>query len=287
MATPAWAVLQVSDLAASLTFFAQALGWRAGEHPGPDLAYVYDDSGDAVLLAGPGAGDVSPHAGPGAISKQPGETLYLPHPDAAALRAGLLARGLSDLEIVETTWERVLHVPSPDGFVIGFVTPIQLSMEEMLERYGAACDELDAALAGLGEGELDLARGPGEWSIRQIVHHIADGDDLWGMALKAALAASGCAYEQDWYSTDNACAVSLDYAGRSVAPAVALLRANRAHVDQMVRHQPGAGERPVMFTRATAAEAQRITVGMIVTMQARHALEHVEEIRVTRRQHRL
>lgn len=286
MATQAWAVLQVSDLEASRTFMTEMLGWTAGERPGAGLAYVYDSSGDAILLAGPGVGDVTPHAEPRASIKKPGDTLYLLDLDAAAVRARLLARGHSVPALVETTWERVLHVPAPDGYIIGFVTPIQLSMDEALARYSAACDELDAVLDGLSERDLGLERGPGEWSIRQIVHHIADGDDLWSMALKAALAACGCAYEQDWYSTDNACSVSLDYAGRAVAPAVALLRANRAHVAQLLRHLPGAWERYVLFTRAMAPEAQKITAGTIVTMQARHALEHIEEIRATRRLHR-
>lgn len=281
----AWAVLPVSDLEASLSFCTEVLGWTAGERPGAGLAYVHDNSGDPLLLAGPDAGEVTAHAGPRAITKQPGDTLYLLHPDVEATQAQLRERGLSVPEITATAWEHVLHVPAPDGYIIGLVTPIQLSMDAALARYIGASDELDAALAGLSEGALDLAPGPGEWSIRQIVHHIADGDDLWSMALKAALAASGCAYEQDWYSTDNACAESLDYAGRAITPAVALLRANRAHVEQLVRHLPGAWERHVMFTRATAPEPQKITAGAIVTMQARHSLEHIEEIHATRRLH--
>lgn len=161
----------------------------------------------------------------------------------------------------------------------------QRSPEEWLARFARGVDELDAALAGLSEQELDLTPGAGEWSIRQIVHHIADGDDLWIMALKAALANSGCLYRHDWYTPDNAWAVSLDYAGRAIEPAIALFRANRAHVVQLVQHSPGAWERSILFAAPYLPEPDQVTVGNIIAGQAEHALMHCEEIRQIRRAH--
>ncbi|HEY7347607.1 MAG TPA: DinB family protein [Ktedonobacterales bacterium] len=161
----------------------------------------------------------------------------------------------------------------------------QHSLEESLARYARGVDELDAALAGISEQELDLKQPAGEWSIRQIVHHIADGDDLWAMALKAALANSGCLYRHDWYTPDNAWAASLDYAGRAIAPAIALFRANRAHVVQLVRHLPNAWERSIRFAAPYQPEPEQMTAGEIIESQADHALWHCEEIRQIRRAH--
>ncbi|HLW03534.1 MAG TPA: DinB family protein [Ktedonobacterales bacterium] len=161
----------------------------------------------------------------------------------------------------------------------------QQTPEESMALYAQGVDELTFALEGLSKQELDLRPTEGEWSIRQIVHHITDGDDLWSMALKAALANSGCLYRHDWYTPDNAWAESLDYAGREIEPAVALFRANRAAVLQLVRHLPNAWERSMRFEAPYLSNPEQVTVGEIIVSQASHALAHCEEIRQIRRSH--
>jgi hypothetical protein len=156
---------------------------------------------------------------------------------------------------------------------------------EHLEQYAGGPAELDAALSGLADAELDLAPPEGGWSIRQLVHHVVDGDDLWAMPIKAALAAPGCAFAQDWYETTNTAAETLDYAGRAVAPSLALFCAHRAHIVQLVQHLPGALERHVEFTHHWygAPQTVRITAGEMIAMQARHATAHTAEIAAIRR----
>ncbi len=61
------------------------------------------------------------------------------------------------------------------------------SIAEILARYADGPTLLDSALAGLSETDLDLALSADSWSIRQIVHHLADGDDIWKICIKAAL----------------------------------------------------------------------------------------------------
>lgn len=283
MAMHAWAVLQVQDLSTSIAFYTERLGWTAGEQPAEDLAYILDPDNDAILLAGPKAEDMTPYLAERALIKQPGDTLRLVSAEVDAQRVDLIQRGLSDMKIVETAWrDRELRVHAPDKYTISFITPAHLSPDEALELYAQAPDDLDAALAGLSPQELDRGRESGGWTIRQIVHHIADGDDLWAMMIKAALAAPGCSYQHDWYNTDNTSAVALDYAGRAIEPAHALFRAHRVHIVQLIRHLPNAWDQYVMFKRAEAPEAQKVTVGFIVGIQARHALEHIQEIREMR-----
>jgi len=40
---------------------------------------------------------------------------------------------------------------------------------------------------------------PGAWTIRQIVHHVAGGDDLWKAAIKAAIGNSRGLFSYCWY----------------------------------------------------------------------------------------
>ena len=60
----------------------------------------------------------------------------------------------------------------------GVMTEQTTSLEVILNLYADGPAKLEAALAGLSEPDLDLALTSDSWTIRQIVHHIADGDDL-------------------------------------------------------------------------------------------------------------
>ena len=276
--------LRVRDLAISLAFYTSLPGFTAGPAgPAADLATILDPDKDAFLLAGPAAGDLTPHLSDVHRILTPGATFVFACPDFAQQQASLAQRGF-DAQQTQRPWgDPALRLQDPDGYIILFTVPRQRSPEETLALYERGVEELEAMLANLSEPELDLKRADGEWSIRQIVHHIADGDDLWTMALKAALANSGCLYQHDWYTPDNVCAESLDYASRAIEPALALFRANRAHVLQLVRHLPGAWERSIRFTASYQPEPLAVTVGELVKTQALHTFVHCDEIRQIRR----
>lgn len=53
--------------------------------------------------------------------------------------------------------------------------------------------------AGIKIEELDLPPLVGGWTIRQIVHHIVDGDDLWKACIKAALGNERGEFSLGWY----------------------------------------------------------------------------------------
>ena len=57
----------------------------------------------------------------------------------------------------------------------------------ILARYIDGVAQLEAAIVGLTESDLDIAQAAGRWTIRQIVHHVIDGDDLRKVCIKAAL----------------------------------------------------------------------------------------------------
>jgi hypothetical protein len=69
----------------------------------------------------------------------------------------------------------------------------------IIARYAAGPNQLETAIAGLSEGELDIAESDGTWTIRQIVHHIADGDDIWKVFIKRAIGNPGGKFDLQWY----------------------------------------------------------------------------------------
>lgn len=162
-----------------------------------------------------------------------------------------------------------------------------MSTEEMLALYAAGPDNLEAVLAGLSEPNLDLSIAPREWTIRQTVHHVADGEDIWSTAIKVALGAPGATFDFGWYLGNDEWADALDYAGRAVEPALALLRAKRAHVGQLLEHMTGSWEQRVRVVAPYDPKGQQMAVGAIVGLMARHLAEHIEEIRKIKIEHKL
>jgi uncharacterized damage-inducible protein DinB len=152
-----------------------------------------------------------------------------------------------------------------------------------LEQYASGPDQLEAALAGLAESELDAARGQGRWTIRQIVHHIVDGDDIWKVCIKAALGSPCEAFSLAWYrsKTQVEWAESWAYSRREVGPSLAQFRASRQHIVQLVKEIPQAMERSIVVRWSNDHEA-RMTVGEVIEMQARHVAHHVQQILETR-----
>src|SRR5215212_7157439 len=60
---------------------------------------------------------------------------------------------------------------------------------ELLERYRTGAAEIDAALGGISEPELDgRPPGAGEWSPREIVHHLADSESMAYIRLRRLIA---------------------------------------------------------------------------------------------------
>jgi catechol 2,3-dioxygenase-like lactoylglutathione lyase family enzyme len=271
--------LLVRNVASSRAFYTDLLGFGTANMSLPDtLAQVIDFDNDHLLLIGPDAGDVAAYLNEPQIILEPGTTIGFFCQDLDAKLAEWRARGLTEVQETKTPLDdRALLVKDPDGNVLRFSEPRQRSPEEIIELYAQGPQRLQKALAGISEQYLELSKAPGEWTIRQLVHHIADGDDLWMSAVKAALVSSGTQYRHDWYTPDNASADILDYAGRAIKPALLLFRANHEHILQLVRHLPGALERYVMF-EWPGQEARQFTVQGILYSQAMHVAIHCNEI---------
>ena len=106
--------------------------------------------------------------------------------------------------------------------------------DTILALYADGPAQLEAAIAGLAEEDLDVAQSADTWTIRQIVHHVADGDDIWKIGIKAALGNSTGTFTLQWYwdKPQDEWVESWDYAGRDLEPSLALFRANRRHIVQ-------------------------------------------------------
>src|SRR5712692_4997852 len=68
--------LKVNDLASSLTFYVDRMGFQLAEsQPDADMAVILDPFGDLILLAGPAVDDVKSHLDETCVVYKPGDTL--------------------------------------------------------------------------------------------------------------------------------------------------------------------------------------------------------------------
>jgi uncharacterized damage-inducible protein DinB len=166
-------------------------------------------------------------------------------------------------------------------------TPTE-SSETILARYAEGPAQLEAALRDLSESDLDLALAADSWSIRQIVHHLADGDDLWKMCIKAALGNSDGLFTLQWYwdKPQTEWVENWKYARRDIRSSLALLRANRQHIMELMQQIPKAWEKSIRL-RPPNGQEERVTIGEVVEMQANHIVGHIHDIQSIRQAHHI
>lgn len=277
--------LKVNDLASSLTFYVDGLGFQLVEsQPDADRAVVLDPYGEPILLAGSAVEEVSTYLNEPRIVYQQGATLDFIGENLDARLAALVGRGLTDIHQEQTEeGDRKLSIKDPSNYTILFVQ--QRSPEKTRSVYSRGGDDVEAALAGLAETDLDLTRGPDEWSIRQIVHHLAETDSMFLMAIKTALAQSGSTFIRNPYDQDY-WVETLAYQERAIEPSLALIKAVRQHLAQLFQQIPDHWDRYVLMKFASwEGEGDKVTIGELLDGLNWHLAEHCAEIHGTRRIH--
>ncbi len=154
-----------------------------------------------------------------------------------------------------------------------------------LARYRDGPALLERAVAGLAPAVLDAPPAAGGWTIRQIVHHVVDGDDIWKTAVRMAFGAAEAEFSLPWYwaAPQDEWARRWGYARRPLEVALALFRANRTFVLELLATAPEAWERAVILRRSDG-QCLRLTVGAVVALQADHVVHHADRIAAIRRE---
>ena len=149
-----------------------------------------------------------------------------------------------------------------------------------LARYAGGPAQLEDALDGLKESDLNFSPTSTSWTIRQIVHHIVDGDDFWKICIKAALGDTEGRFSLEWYwnKPQTEWVKNWRYGDRPIEPSLALFRINRQHIVDLVQQTPNAWEKSVRISTPRNEDA-RITIGEMLEIQASHVDEHISEIK--------
>ena len=159
------------------------------------------------------------------------------------------------------------------------------NQDKILELFKQGPVILENALSGLCDFELDYTPSSGGWTIRQIIHHIADGDDIWKSCIKMALGNEQAEFTLKWYSAfpQTEWAKRWSYENRSINESLALIKANRDHMLQLLKYAPDGWTKSVQF-RDSNDEIEVVPAGAVIQMQADHLVHHVKRILAIRQE---
>jgi hypothetical protein len=160
------------------------------------------------------------------------------------------------------------------------------SQDQALSRYADGPGLVQSAIHGLGDAQLNLSLSPESWSIRQLVHHITDGDYLWKEFLLRAAGEPEREFSLAWYwcLPQDEWVKRWSYAERDVSHSLDLFTANRIHTLELLRQTPGLWEKSLLIPTPSGGQEQA-SVEQVVEMQSHHVEGHVEDIRHIRLAH--
>jgi|SRR5579859_2007313 len=286
MPNKARAAIKVLDLETSIAFYTKLLNFELVEvQPDAEIAYIRDSDGDLLLLVPAHLEDPRGLLAEPRLVFKPGDTLDFFVDTFETQHARLVEDRLSDMRVEENErGERKLLVTDPNGYHFVFVIPVKRSPEAMIAAYAELSDDIAAALDGLSEADLDLERAPDEWSIRQIIHHLALSTSLSLMPIETVLANPGSVFVRAPYDQEKWVEV-LDYKHRPIETSLALIRAVQAHITQLLLHVHNGWDHFIVRKFTMEDEGHQSTLSEMITIQIEHTAAHLDEIRQTRKIH--
>lgn len=153
------------------------------------------------------------------------------------------------------------------------------SWEKLLGKYTKGPEQVADLVKDLSDDQLDLARDAENWTIREIIHHIIDGDSLWTSFIKQALGGQERPFELFWYwdLTQDEWAEKWAYGIRPIDSGLALLRANRDYLMSILFSVPEAGSFSLEIPWPDG-ETAIWTVRQAMVWNLKHTKDHLDEI---------
>jgi hypothetical protein len=147
--------------------------------------------------------------------------------------------------------------------------------QHLIGRYTAGYDKVVVALRGIADDELDFRPAPGEWSAREIVHHLADSETIAGQRLRQLIVDDDPrihAYDQEAY------AQRLHYQRRALQPALQAFEAARTSTAQLFDQMTESD----WLRGGTHTESGPYSATKWLRLYAEHAEIHAEQIEKNR-----
>lgn len=151
----------------------------------------------------------------------------------------------------------------------------QLDRANLLDQFRMGYSEVEAALAGITDAELDHPAPDGGWTAREVVHHLADSEATAYVRLRR-LIAEDAPFIQGYDEPEYARRLHYD---RPIASSLAVLQGVReASLSLLESLTPSEWERS-----GTHEESGAYSVDGWLKIYANHSHDHANQIRAARR----
>lgn len=144
----------------------------------------------------------------------------------------------------------------------------------LIDQYDDGFRAITAALEGITPEGLEAREGPGEWSPREIVHHLADSEMTSAVRLRLLIAQEApviVGYDQEAFVREL-------FPQRPIEPSLAAFQAARAATSPILRRLSEEQWRRT----GTHSESGHYTVEDWLRTYAVHAHDHADQIRRAR-----
>lgn len=143
---------------------------------------------------------------------------------------------------------------------------------EKIEEYGRGFDLLAAALAKIPPEAWDFRPAPGEWSIHEVILHMADSESIGALRLRKMIAEPGSTLmtydEAKW-------AVALNYGNQSMEDALQIFKLTREMNYRLLKTLPN----QVFMQSAVHPEyVEPYTFENWLATYTRHVSEHLGQL---------
>ena len=149
-------------------------------------------------------------------------------------------------------------------------------IDEKIEQYGRGFDLLTAALAEVPREAWSHRPAPGEWSVHEIIVHMADSESMSALRARKLIAEPGSMLmgydEANW-------ADALGYKEQSAEDALEIIRLARQSTYKLLKRQPDE-----VFTHSVAHPEypdSPYTFEQWLNIYARHIPDHIEQLKMS------
>lgn len=146
-------------------------------------------------------------------------------------------------------------------------------IDEKIEQYGRGFDLLTAALAKVPREAWSHRPAPGEWSVHEIIVHMADSESMAALRARKLIVEPGSTLmgynESKW-------ADALNYKEQSPENALEIIRLARRSTYELLKRQPDE-----VFTHAVRHPeySEPYTFERWLDIYARHIPDHIEQLK--------
>lgn len=148
------------------------------------------------------------------------------------------------------------------------------TQKNIIDNFIHSLDDFDTSLKKVPTHGLDWNESEGEWTIRHVIHHVAEDCNVYAFIIERALATPGSKVVFGEFPGNNAWADRLGFGERPIEPAIELIHAHRKFLAELVSHFPDRWDNSVKFFNDEGEELATSSVKQMMVMLTEHMQEH-------------